>query len=134
MPIYNVIRKSDNEKIYTYSADSVIEWNGMELTTHYHTEVVEVVEEEIFIPEKWYINVGAFYDRFGAYKIPILASSNPIVQAIIKDTTVRKYIDLKGRRQELVQAMYLLQSEGFAVDIQSVLDVEPNNVEVYSGN
>lgn len=45
--------------------------------------------------EYWYIEVGAFYDRFGPAKIPVLASSDATVQALVRDTQIRKYIDLK---------------------------------------
>ncbi len=46
------------------------------------------------IPELRYISVGSFFDRFGVNKWPILADTNPIVQALIKDCSVRKYINL----------------------------------------
>lgn len=46
-------------------------------------------------PEYWWIEVGAFYDRFGEAKIPVLASPDPTVQALVRDTQVRKYIDLQ---------------------------------------
>lgn len=52
-------------------------------------------------PEYWWIEVGSFYDRFGAAKIPVLASPNPTVQALVRDTQVRKYIDLK--RSDVIQ-------------------------------
>lgn len=45
--------------------------------------------------EYFHIEVGAFYDRFGAAKIPVLASSDATAQALVRDTQVRKYIDLK---------------------------------------
>ncbi|MFT0531897.1 hypothetical protein ACMHYJ_03550 [Castellaniella hirudinis] len=56
-------------------------------------------EPEVFTwdkagPEYQWIEVGAFYDRFGAAKIPVLASADPTVQALVRDTQVRKYIDL----------------------------------------
>lgn len=46
-------------------------------------------------PEYWWIEVGSFYDRFGAAKVPVLASPDATVQALVRDTQVRKYIDLK---------------------------------------
>lgn len=132
MPVYNVIRKSDGVKVYAYSSDVVIEWQGMELATHDHVVDTEPqAPEEVINLKEWYIVVGAFYDRFGAYKIPILASQDPIVQAIIKDTTVRKYIDLKGRKEELTQALMLIQSKGYPVDIATILDVKPSEQERY---
>ena len=47
------------------------------------------------IPWKWYIDIGPFFDRFGAAKMAVLTSSDAGVQAIIKDTQVRKWLDLK---------------------------------------
>ena len=47
------------------------------------------------IPWKWYIDVGPFFDRFGAAKMAVLTSSDVGVQAILKDTQVRKWLDLK---------------------------------------
>ena len=46
-------------------------------------------------PWKWYIDIGPFFDRFGATKMAVLTSSDVGVQAIIKDTQVRKWLDLK---------------------------------------
>ena len=43
---------------------------------------------------EWYIDIGPFFDRFGAAKMPVLTSSDVGVQAILKDTQVRKWIDL----------------------------------------
>ena len=46
-------------------------------------------------PWEWLIDVGSFFDRFGAAKMAVLTSSEAGVQAIIKDTQVRKWLDLK---------------------------------------
>ena len=46
-------------------------------------------------PWEWLIDVGSFFDRFGAAKMAVLTSSDVGVQAIIKDTQVRKWLDLK---------------------------------------
>ena len=46
-------------------------------------------------PWKWLIDIGPFFDRFGAAKMAVLTSSDVGVQAIIKDTQVRKWLDLK---------------------------------------
>ena len=43
---------------------------------------------------EWYIDIGPFFDRFGAAKLPVLTSADVGVQAIIKDTQVRKWLDL----------------------------------------
>ncbi len=44
---------------------------------------------------EWLIDIGSFFDRFGAAKMAVLTSSDVGVQAIIKDTQVRKWLDLK---------------------------------------
>lgn len=67
----------------------------------------------------WWIYVGPFYDRFGAQKLPILASSDATVQAIIKDASVRKYIDLK--RAEVSAVCDILLVKGFAIDKTAIL-------------
>ena len=67
----------------------------------------------------WWIYVGPFYDRFGAQKWPILASTDPMVNALIKDCGVRKYIDLK--RADLAQALDVLIAKGFAIDKTAIL-------------
>lgn len=46
-------------------------------------------------PWEWLIDIGPFFDRFGAAKMAVLTSSDAGVQAILKDTQVRKWIDLK---------------------------------------
>ena len=46
-------------------------------------------------PTEWLIDIGPFFDRFGAAKMAVLTSSDVGVQAIIKDTQVRKWLDLK---------------------------------------
>ncbi len=44
---------------------------------------------------EWLIDIGPFFDRFGAAKMAVLTSSDAGVQAIIKDTQIRKWLDLK---------------------------------------
>ena len=44
---------------------------------------------------EWLIDTGSFFDRFGAAKMAVLTSSDAGVQAIIKDTQIRKWLDLK---------------------------------------
>ena len=49
-------------------------------------------------PHLWWIDVGPFYDRFGADAIAIAASDNGACKAVQTLTGVRKYIDLKDPR------------------------------------
>lgn len=76
-----------------------------------------------------HISVGAFYDRFGAAKYGILADTNPMVQALIKDTSVRKYIDLD--RPDLLAGLQLLVNAGHSVNPVTIMgDVIQTNESV----
>lgn len=79
----------------------------------------------------WWIYVGPFYDRFGDQKWPILASTDPMVGALIKDCSVRKYIDLK--RTDLPGALDLLIAKGFALDKTAILTTPVSEVDRYKG-
>ena len=46
-------------------------------------------------PTEWLIDIGPFFDRFGAAKMAVLRSADAGVKAIIADLQVRKWIDLK---------------------------------------
>ena len=43
----------------------------------------------------WLIDIGPFFDRFGAAKLAVLSSADATVRAIVKDSQVRKWIDLQ---------------------------------------
>ena len=77
----------------------------------------------------WWIDIGPFFDRFGAQKIPILASTDPVVRAIILDCTVRKYIDLQGRKSDIEAAMDILIAKGFNIDKASIVETLPSVAE-----
>ena len=137
MPEYIVTRKTDGAEIYRYNADAPIEWSGMEFADHDHVEFIpgdNVTPSQPVDPTRWRIYVGSFFDRFGTAKLAILSDPDPVVQAVIKDASVRNYIDLIGRRDELLQVIGLLNSKGHAVDAAAVLDVEPTDDEVWRGN
>ena len=54
-----------------------------------------VVQDITDAPQEYfYISVGSFYDRFGDAKIAVLTSTDATIQALLKDTQVREYIDL----------------------------------------
>lgn len=133
--IYVVTNKATGAEAYRYQADAPIEWSGMEFATHDHALVVEdpYAPPQPANPSRWKIYVGSFFDRFGAHKIAILSNTDPVVQAIIKDASVRNYIDLIGRRDELLQVIGLLNAKGHAVDATAVLDLEPSADEVWNG-
>ena len=56
----------------------------------------EVAQPVVVDPCEWLLDLGPFYDRFGAAKMPVLASSDATVKAIIADCNVRKWIDLQN--------------------------------------
>lgn len=74
-----------------------------------------------------HITVGAFFDRFGAQKYPILASADPGVQALIKDSSVRKYIDLDNAM--LPYGLDMLIAAGYAIDKVAVLTAPITDAE-----
>jgi hypothetical protein len=91
-----------------------------------------LIESAAIDPTKWRIDVGAFFDRFGAAKLAILSSDDLVVQAIVKDASVRKYIDLYNRRADLEQALNLLVAKGFPINPLAILDTEPTADEIWS--
>ena len=70
-------------------------------------------------PTTRHISVGAFFDRFGAQKYPILASSDAGVKALIADCSVRKYIDLDN--PALPYGLSMLVAAGYAIDPAGVV-------------
>ena len=137
MPTFIVTRKLDGVEMTRYCSSQVVEQINADhypLATFDHTEYVEGEVAPVAInPNDWHIHVGPFFDRFGAFKIPVLASADLVVQALIKDATVRKYIDLLGRRTEIEQMIGILQAKGFPVDATAILDVLPTNEERFNG-
>jgi len=68
----------------------------------------------------WLLDVGAFFDRFGAVKMAILTSTDTTVKAIVTDAMSRKWIDLK--RTDLAQALNslvgLLSAQGMTAALR----------------
>jgi hypothetical protein len=65
------------------------------------------------------ISIGAFFDRFGDQKYPILCSDDVTVQAFIKDASVRLFIDLSN--EQLPSALDVLLAKGFTIDKDYIL-------------
>ena len=57
--------------------------------------VPDVPTQEPSQPWEWLIDIGPFFDRFGAAKLAVLTSADAGVQAILKDVQIRKWLDLK---------------------------------------
>ena len=65
------------------------------------------------------LSVGAFFDRFGAAKWAILADTTPAVQAVVRDASVRTYIDLDN--PELPAGLAVIASAGHEIDAELIL-------------
>lgn len=133
MPDYIVTRKTDGAEVLRYSAATAQPVNGFDLVDYDHTEWAPDEVQTPVDPTRWRIYVGSFFDRFGTAKLAILSDPDPVVQAVIKDASVRNYIDLLGRRDELLQVIGLLNLKGHAVNATAVLDLEPTDDEVWRG-
>ena len=68
------------------------------------------------------ISVGAFFDRFGAAKWGILADPAPAVQAVVRDASVRRHIDLDNA--DLPAGLAIVQAAGHAIDPQAIIGGE----------
>ena len=132
--IVSVRRKTDGSEVTRYAAQTINEIDGFPFSDFDHIEHVEGETTAPVDPAHWRIYVGAFFDRFGADKIAILASDNAIVQALIKDATPRKYIGLIERKAELTQMLGLLQSlvPGVSLNVSAILETEPTDEERYA--
>ena len=128
MSTWQVTNRLTGEVVYAYGADTPVEWPGMEYATHNHVIQAQAVEPAM-VDADWRIYVGAFFDRFGDQKIGILASEDAVVQALIKDASVRQYIGLRERRDELAQMIGVLVAKGFTLDAAAILDTEPTDAE-----
>ena len=64
---------------------------------------VQDVEPAPVNPTAWLIDIGTFFDRFGAAKMAVLTSPDAGVKAILADTQVRKWIDLQ--RPDVAQSV-----------------------------
>ena len=59
-------------------------------------------------PYATFIDIGPFYDRFGAAKMAVLTSQDPAIRAILADLNIRKWIDLA--RPDVAQAVQYVGS------------------------
>ncbi|MDA8521970.1 hypothetical protein [Acidovorax sp. NCPPB 4044] len=66
------------------------------------------------------ISVGAFYDRFGPSKWAILADETPAVRAVVRDASVRRWIDLDN--PDLPAGLAILQAANHDIDPAEIID------------
>ena len=139
MSLFVVSEKASGSEVTRYAANAITEaFDGKNypLTEFDHAEYIEdAVAETPVDPVLWRIDVGSFFDRFGDAKLAILASENTIVKAMITDASVRKYISLIERKDELTQMLGLLQSlvPGICLDVTAILETEPTDAERWNG-
>ena len=105
MPVIEILN-DESEAINTIVASE----EYAEATYPGRWRVVETPEPPPAAPEwEWYIDIGPFFDRFGAAKMAVLTSDDVGVQAILKDTQVRKWLDL--RLPEIAQSVQYIVSK-----------------------
>lgn len=75
----------------------------------------------------WWINVGPFFDRFGAKALGVVSSTDPVVQGIVTLTMPREYIDLK--RADLSQMLDVLVSKGLITNAEKTAIIAPPTTE-----
>lgn len=146
MPIFNVMRKSDGAQVYSYQADTPIEWTGYEFATHDHVPVAEPLADPVTpVPVK--ITCLAFRNRFTqAEKVAIEIASLDIPAAAMpqramaaalrasqKDVDAAEYIDLS--RADTRAGVLTLEQAGLiaAGRALEILDTAPTVTEVFHG-
>ena len=66
MPTYTVTSKDTGQAVYRYSADSPVEWSGMEFITHDHTADTEKITDVIpYMKTSRRLTKLAFIGRLG---------------------------------------------------------------------
>jgi hypothetical protein len=96
------------------------------LGQRYDRAASEAAGEPVFVPVAVdlvpvprHISVGALFDRFGPAKWAILADTTPVVAAVVRDASVRKYIDLDN--PDLPAGIALLRQAGHDVDADAII-------------
>jgi hypothetical protein len=80
-------------------------------------------------PWEWFIDVGPFFDRFGAFKLPILINSDPGIKALITDLQVRKWVDLQNNEVAAGLAYISTIIPAFTSDIRLQILTTPVTTE-----
>ena len=88
MSTWQVTERASGTVVYAYTADEAVDWPDYPFAAFNHNLVIPTETPETTDAD-WRIYVGAFFDRFGDQKIGILASEDAVVQALIKDASVR---------------------------------------------
>ena len=80
----------------------------------------------------WRIKVGAFFNRFGDDTIPLLASTDALIQAWVKLAMAQEYIALDSPK--VAGGIDVLKTKpGFNINKDAILNTPPSAAELYRG-
>lgn len=134
-----------NTSLTEVEGESRANWTGVEWVELPYVAPPAPVEPEAD-PRLWWVDVGPFKDRFDTHgypglKLTVLAMcrTNDICYGVFADLQGRLYIDLKGRRAELLTALGLIAQElttagkpAFTLAMRTaLLDTPTNEAERY---
>ncbi len=74
-----------------------------------YTQLPDDPASTVSNPTEWFIDVGPFFDRFGAAKMAVLTSADAGVRAILADIQVRHWIDLQ--RADVIEGLTYVGSK-----------------------
>jgi len=76
------------------------------------------------------IDKGPFFDRFGAFKMTILTSQDPVIKAVITDINVRLWIDLANPEVATTLDYLIANVPGFTAELKdSILNTPVGHLE-----
>jgi len=110
--------------------DSIYNWNGVEW------KHAPIIVEQPTLPEVVSVinygtrmSVGAFFDRFGDSKIPILSSQDFTIKAIIHDASVRAYIDIS--HEKVLECIQVIKEiGGYDIDPVAIVSAPVQEFEL----
>lgn len=110
--VFTVVRQADEPAVPGYTVLPVLDGDPVSPGDRYAEGegFAPAVVTAAPNPTEWLIDVGPFFDRFGAAKMAILTSSSPVAKALVTDCMVRRWIDL--RRPDLPAAVDMLIAAG----------------------
>lgn len=103
-------------------------WTGHEWVALPYVEPEPLPEIDPATQAPRRISVGAFFDRFGPLKWEILADTAPTVQAVVRDSSVRKYIDLAN--PDLPAGLQIIVAAGHPIDPASIINAAVQSEEL----
>ena len=95
-------------------------WTGREWVALPYVEPEPLPDVDLATLAPRRISVGAFFDRFGPLKWAVLADPSPTVQAVVRDASVRKFIDLAN--PDLPAGLQALVAAGHPIDASAIVE------------